>query len=123
MMLERSRLVGRARRSRAAHLLRGAIRRYRERNLPVLSVVVPMHNSGQFLPGCVESLLAHAGKVQVVLVDDGSTDDSYAIARALHRRTSQRDAALPSLTPGWVRRGTSEFSTRNGCLPGLLRRR
>ena len=54
----------------------------------MLSVVVPVHNSGAFLPRCVESLLAHAGKVQVVLVDDGSTDDSRAVAErfaATHR--------------------------------------
>ena len=88
MMLETSRVIGRAKRSRPAQLLRGGIRRYRERDLPVLSVVVPVHNSGAFLPRCVESLLAHAGKVQVVLVDDGSTDDSRAVAErfaATHR--------------------------------------
>ena len=61
-------------------MLRGAVRRYRERNLPVLSVVIPMHDAAQFLPVCVESVLAQAAKVQVVLVDDGSTDESPAIA-------------------------------------------
>ncbi|MEO7351431.1 MAG: glycosyltransferase, partial [Marmoricola sp.] len=57
--------------------------------MPLLSVVVPIHDSVRSLPNCIDSLLAHAGKVQVVLVDDGSTDGSLAIAEryaAAHRK-------------------------------------
>ena len=96
-MIDRSRLVARAKRtrsatvlrrvkySRAADVARRARRHYQERNAPVLSVVVPVHNAARFLPGCVESLLAHAGRVQVVLVDDGSTDGSRAVAEGFAR--------------------------------------
>ena len=91
-MIDRTRLVARARHSRPAAVLRrakynrgaDALRRwrqtFRQRNLPLLSVVVPFHNSERFLASCIDSLLAHAGRVEIVLVDDGSTDGSPEIA-------------------------------------------
>ena len=42
---------------------------------PLVSVVVATYNMGQHLPGAVESVLAqHYGDVELVVVDDGSTD-------------------------------------------------
>lgn len=48
-----------------------------------VSVIVPAYNEEVVLAGCVESILASGHrKLQVVLVDDGSTDDTLAI---MHR--------------------------------------
>ena len=45
-----------------------------------LSVVVACHNVAEFLPACLDSLLAQQLPAsQVVLVNDGSTDDTGAI--------------------------------------------
>ena len=47
-----------------------------------LSVVVACHNVGEFLPACLDSLLAQQTQVaQVILVNDGSTDDTAEICR------------------------------------------
>ncbi|GMU78449.1 MAG: hypothetical protein AMXMBFR46_12440 [Acidimicrobiia bacterium] len=48
---------------------------------PVVSVIVPVFNGARFLGECVASLLAQDWPaLDVVVVDDGSTDDSAAIA-------------------------------------------
>lgn len=47
-----------------------------------VSVVVPAYNEGVVLRGCVDSILASGyPHLEVVLVDDGSTDDTLAIMR------------------------------------------
>ena len=53
---------------------------------PTVTVVVPMYNEGASIRGTVASLLAleyPAGKLEVVVVDDCSTDDSFAHASAM----------------------------------------
>lgn len=50
---------------------------------PVVSVVVPFHNSERHLRECIESLLAQRGvegPFQILLVDNGSSDSSASIA-------------------------------------------
>lgn len=50
-------------------------------DMPVLSVVIPVYNGERHLPVCLESLWAQSrSDFEIVLVDDGSTDGSGAIA-------------------------------------------
>ena len=45
-----------------------------------ISIVVPVYNTERFLPECVNSLLAQTKKeIEIILVDDGSTDTSGRI--------------------------------------------
>lgn len=47
---------------------------------PDISVVVPVYNTAQYLPRCVESLLTGGeAALEVLLVDNGSTDGSGAL--------------------------------------------
>lgn len=47
---------------------------------PVVSVIVPAYNCSEFLPQCMESLLAQSyPEVEIILVDDGSTDETGSI--------------------------------------------
>lgn len=49
-------------------------------NIPV-SVIVPIYNSGPWLARCIDSLTRQTmGNIQIILVDDGSTDNSGEIA-------------------------------------------
>ncbi len=46
-----------------------------------ISVVVPVYNTAKYLPECIESLLNQTHQnLEIILVDDGSTDDSGKIA-------------------------------------------
>lgn len=55
-----------------------------------LSVVIPAHNAASFLSESVRELTAHCQKagvsLQVVLVDDGSTDRTLSVAERLRER-------------------------------------
>ena len=70
-----------------------------------ISVIVPIYNTGVFLPECLDSILAQDGQVpyEVLLVDDGSTDgcgeicDEYAAkdprVRVFHQENQGLSAA------------------------------
>lgn len=50
---------------------------------PVVTVIVPAHNAGTTLPTALSSLAAqHLSALEVLVVDDASTDDSRAVAEA-----------------------------------------
>lgn len=51
---------------------------------PVISVIMPNYNGGQFLLRAIESVLRQSfDRLELILVDDGSDDDSLAIARTV----------------------------------------
>lgn len=53
----------------------------------MISVIVPVYNTGPSLAGCIDSILASAYKdFEVILVNDGSTDGSPAICREYCRK-------------------------------------
>ena len=49
-------------------------------NTSKVSVIIPVYNSGKYLPRCVESVLAQNHKdIELILVNDGSTDNSSEV--------------------------------------------
>lgn len=61
--------------------------RWGRREQPLLSVVVPAYDVAAYLPACLDSILASTHtRLQVVVVDDGSPDESGAIAEAYAAR-------------------------------------
>ncbi|MFE9559893.1 CDP-glycerol glycerophosphotransferase family protein [Streptomyces sp. NPDC006487] len=82
---------------------------------PRLSIVVPVYNVELYLDECLESIAAQTfGDFEVVLVDDGSTDGSAALAQAFADRDDRfrlvlqknaglgaaRNAGARHITPG-----------------------
>lgn len=66
-----------------------------------VSIIIPVYNHAEYLPQCIESALAQTYKdFEVIVVDDGSTDDSASIAaqypveviRQLNRGQKHRSA-------------------------------
>lgn len=46
----------------------------------LLTVTVPCYNSQDYMRGCVDSLLVGGERVEIIIIDDGSTDATGAIA-------------------------------------------
>ena len=55
-----------------------------QRLRPELSVVITNHNYGRYLDAAVGSALCQGGRTEVIVVDDGSDDDSREVAAGLH---------------------------------------
>lgn len=53
--------------------------------MPVLSIIVPAHNSGTRLEGTVDLLRRELGDagIEVIIVENGSTDDTWEVAQRL----------------------------------------
>lgn len=48
----------------------------------LVSIVVPVYNTAQYLPRCIDSLLSQDYEnIEIILVDDGSTDNSFEICK------------------------------------------
>ncbi|MET0930335.1 MAG: glycosyltransferase family A protein [Aeromicrobium sp.] len=74
--------------------------RWRQRGLPVLSVVVPVYNGAQHLDEALRSIRRQDyRRLDVVVIDDGSSDDSLAIARR-HARIDRRVTVLSQANAG-----------------------
>ena len=69
---------------------------------PAISVVVPVYNGDRVLPRCLEALRRSRGVTwECIVVDDGSSDASAAIARQWGARVLQRGG--PPSGPGQAR--------------------
>lgn len=52
-----------------------------------ISVIVPVYNTEKYLPRCLDSLLAQSfSDFEILLIDDGSTDNSLSVCRSYAQR-------------------------------------
>ena len=57
---------------------------------PMLSVIVPIYQVEAYLPRCLDSILAQTrGDFELILVDDGSTDDSVLVVEKYLREDAR----------------------------------
>lgn len=58
--------------------------------MPVISVVVPVYNQEKYLEKCINSLIGQTyAELEIILVDDGSTDKSGAICDAYAKKDTR----------------------------------
>src|SRR5664279_4842464 len=74
---------------------------------PLVSIIIPCHNAAPWLAETLESALAQSWpEKEVILIDDGSTDTSLAIAqryqaRGLQILTQPKRGAAAARNQGW----------------------
>ncbi len=59
-------------------------------NKPLLSVIVPVYNTEKYLGRCLDSILRQSyDNLEVIIIDDGSTDGSYNIAKSYAKKDAR----------------------------------
>ena len=100
-------------------------------DLPKVSVIVLAHNYGRFLDDALNSLLHqdYAGGLEVIVVDDGSTDDTREVAAAYADRVRyiyQENQGVAGAANTGLAAATGELiafhSADDVALPGKIRR-
>lgn len=62
----------------------------RKTSTPLVSVIMPVHNAGCFLVPAIESILKQTYKhIELIIVDDGSRDNSWKTIRAYQKRSAK----------------------------------
>jgi glycosyltransferase involved in cell wall biosynthesis len=77
---------------------------------PLVSVVVPTRNAARTIRACLESVRRQRAPVELIVVDNGSTDGTYEIAAALAdvavrggpERSAQRNTGVQRARGEWV---------------------
>lgn len=68
---------------------------------PLISVVIPAYNYGATLPRAVASVLRQLdGRGELLVIDDGSTDDTAAVLARLHQEYPQRFRSMCQTNAG-----------------------
>lgn len=83
---------------------------------PIISVIVPIYNVAYYLKQCIESIINQEGNIEIILVDDGSPDESPSICdeyaqkdnriHVIHKQnggvSSARNAGLDTAQGEWI---------------------
>lgn len=84
-----------------------------DENRPLVSIIIPNYNYVQYLREAIDSALAQTyTPVEVIVVDDGSTDESRAVIQAYDNAIHavfQQNAGLPSARNAGIARAAGEY--------------
>lgn len=105
-------------------------------NSPLISIIVPVYNTGKYLDRCIQSVLAQTyTNWELLLIDDGSTDSSGAICdkyaaednriRVFHKEnggvSSARNLGLDNAKGDWITFIDADDSVKPEYLSNLLK--
>lgn len=86
--------------------------------MPLVSVVMPVYNGERFLKSAVDSVLAQTfPDIELIIVDDGSTDGSYQIAMAysdprVRVRRHERNLGIVEALNGGIKESLGQYICR-----------
>ena len=84
-------------------------------NKPIVSVVVPVYNAEQFLSECIESVLRQSYRdIQLILIDDSSTDDSGRICQQYTKQDNRIHYIRQSNNGGVCKARNTGINKANG---------
>lgn len=96
------------------------MQRMSEDKNPLLSVIVPIYNAGQYLEKCLASIRNQTFQdMEIILVNDGSTDNSLEISRNA-RRLDKRIRIISQENGGLIRARKTGLSAASGRFIGFV---
>ena len=67
----------------------------------MISVIVPVFNASQYLPRCIQSILGKTYSIwELILVDDGSTDNSFVLCKQYEKENPRKIRAFHQVNSG-----------------------
>lgn len=54
-----------------------------ENRKPIVSIIIPVYNTENYLADCLKSILDYGKNIEVICIDDGSTDNSYKVCEKI----------------------------------------
>ncbi len=86
----------------------------------LISIIVPIYNSQEYLDRCIKSLLAQTHKkLEIILVDDGSTDNSSTICDS-YAKLDSRILVLHKINEGQAAARNDALIVANGDYIGFV---
>jgi glycosyltransferase involved in cell wall biosynthesis len=80
---------------------------------PQVSIIVPVYNREQFIVECIESVSQQSFRdFELIIVDDGSTDDSRGIAESTLKQCGLAGAVISIRTVDQISRETQAWRAR-----------
>lgn len=85
---------------------------------PLISLIIPIYNSAKYLPACLNSVFNQTYQnLEIILIDDGSTDDSPQIIKKYSQKDSriktfhQKNQGLSGARNSGLKIATGEYVT------------
>lgn len=85
---------------------------------PLVTIIIPVYNSAKYLPSCLDSVLSQTYQnLEIILVDDGSTDESFRLVDDFAKSNSkiktihQENSGLSSARNAGLKIATGEYVT------------
>lgn len=83
---------------------------------PLVSVIIPVYNPGKYLYRCLDSIIGQTYQnLEIILVDDGSTDDSLQVCREYAEKDgrikvfSQKNAGVSAARNKGIEEASGDF--------------
>lgn len=87
-----------------------------ENHDPLISVIIPVYNPGKYLYRCLDSIIGQTYQnLEIILVDDGSTDDSLQVCREYAEKDgrikvfSQKNAGVSAARNKGIEEASGDF--------------
>lgn len=78
-----------------------------------ITCIIPVYDQAEFLPDAIESVLAQTKKCEIIVINDGSTDKSFEIAKSYEDKgvkvINQVNKGLPSARNTGIMNATGEY--------------
>ena len=85
---------------------------------PLISIIVPIYNTAKYLPRCLNSIIHQTYQnLEIILVNDGSTDNSSEISEEYHQKDSrikliyQKNQGLSAARNTGIKKATGDYLT------------
>ena len=102
----------------------------------MISIIIPSYNQQEYLPQAIESALGQAYPVEVIVIDDGSTDSSLEVAKKYEKQSwgysckvvsqvnkglaSARNTGIMNATGDWILPLDADDMLLENCIEKIL---